>query len=555
LVFNDEVEAVGMNKGQSIVKSNHIETEVVQDLVLRLAQVEAAFEAVINSEVDAVLDPDSKTPILLKEAVDELRKTEQKLRAQNEILKTTQDHLLKERQRYHDLFEFAPDGYLVTDATGIILEANQAASGLLASRQEELAGKSLISYIVSEDHQTFEAMLSQVIKSEKVCGWESIIQLKEGLSIPIVLIVASKQESWGSPLVLRWQLHDISERKRAAESLIASQQKLHSIISNAPLLLWAVDLNKVITYLDGKALFTLGVKSQDFLGRHISEFLIDCPQILEHIDLTLSGEEQVGTLNIGEVVFETRYSLLRDLRGEVSGVIGVAFDISTQKQLEIDLAEMSRSLVQAREEDRLGLSRELHDGPVQDMYGVMFHLKAFTDGLPSSVNRGPVEIIHTSLQQVIDKLRTICGELHPPTLVPFGLEKAIRSHAAAFMEANPGIELELDLMADGKQIPEIDRLALFRIYHEAMTNIARHANAGKTRVRLELSDEMVSLTIQDDGDGFTLPDKWIEFARSNRMGIIDMLERAEALGGELKITTAPGKGTELKMIFPRVHFS
>lgn len=483
--------------------------------------------------------------------LDELRSTEKKLRVQNEILKDAQDQLLQERQRYQDLFEFAPDGYLVTDTHGVILEANQAAAGLFDARQDFLTGKPLVAFISPDERRTFQTMLGQVKNNEKVRGWESTIQLPSGMTIPIVLIVASQRDLWGRPLALRWQLHDISERKRAADSLRASQQKLHTIVTSAPILLWAVDRDKTITYFEGKSLSTMGLNGQDFIGRSISEFFGDSPHLFRHIDSALAGEEVVGTLTAGDSILETRYSPLRDSRGAVAGVIGVSIDITAQKQLEADLAELDSRLVQSRENDRLHLSREIHDGPVQDMYGILFHLKAFTDSLPAGINRAPVRIMQASLQQVVDTLRTICRELRPPTLAPFGLEKAIQSHAASFQEANPELALELDLTPDGQELPELLRLTLFRIYQQALTNVVRHANARNVLVHLDFTDEQVTLAIQDDGDGFVLPQKWVEFARSSRLGLIGAIERAEALGGQLLIESALGKGTILRTIIPR----
>jgi two-component system sensor histidine kinase UhpB len=245
-------------------------------------------------------------------------------------------------------------------------------------------------------------------------------------------------------------------------------------------------------------------------------------------------------------------SLVRDANGQPQFAIAMLEDISERKLLEAELAELNHRMSQGREDDRLHLSRELHDGPVQELYGLSYHLKAFADSLPPEIDRLPVGKMQASMQQVINTLRTLCGELRPPTLTPFGLEKAIRSHATNFQESYPGMAIQLNMVSDGQEIPEPVRLALFRIYQQAMTNVVRHANARHVLVHLDLDQENITLAIQDDGDGFLLPTRWIEFARNGHLGLLGAVERAQSVGGQLKIESAPGKGTLLRASVPYI---
>lgn len=248
-------------------------------------------------------------------------------------------------------------------------------------------------------------------------------------------------------------------------------------------------------------------------------------------------------------------SLVRDAADRPLSAIGILEDDTERKQLEADLAELKRRQIEGREEERLHLSQELHDGPVQDLIGLAFHLKAFSDTLPPSVEPEPLAEVRREMQTVVRTLRTICGELRPPTLAPFGLEKAIRSHAAEFQQDYPDIEIGLDLMPDGQAMPENQRLALFRIYQQALTNIRRHANARHVLVRLVLDDESVILAIKDDGKGFAVPDRWIDLAREGHLGLLGAFERAESIGGTLSILSTPGMGTTIQVNAPRRRLS
>ena len=154
------------------------------------------------------------------------------------------------------------------------------------------------------------------------------------------------------------------------------------------------------------------------------------------------------------------------------------------------------------------------------------------------------------MQGVIQSLRTIAGELRPPALAPYGLEKAIRSHSQDFQEVHPDLKVRINLMPDGQQLSEPVRLALFRIYQTAMTNILRHAQATELDIRLSLDDRDVTLEIEDNGVGFHVPSRLIELARQGHLGLVSATERAEAVGGKLKVFSEPGQGTKLRVTVP-----
>jgi signal transduction histidine kinase len=154
------------------------------------------------------------------------------------------------------------------------------------------------------------------------------------------------------------------------------------------------------------------------------------------------------------------------------------------------------------------------------------------------------------LNQVIQTLRSITSELRPPTLAPFGLEKAIRSHAERFQEAHPELELHFDLMSDQQKLPEPMRLALFRIYQQTLTNVIRHADARRVTIRLHLGADRATLDIEDDGRGFEVPARWIDLVRQGHLGLAGAVERAEAVGGQLKVVSTPGHGTQVQVNVP-----
>ena len=207
------------------------------------------------------------------------------------------------------------------------------------------------------------------------------------------------------------------------------------------------------------------------------------------------------------------------------------------------LSARESCLAAARERDRQQLANALHDGPMQDLIGARFLLGALTPGdLTADVQ--------SSLQSVIQALRALCSDLKPPALGPFGLEKAIRAYMQGFQSRYPEIAVTLELDADNRQLPEWARLALFRVFQAAVLNVAKHAQASHIWVRLLLEEEQVRLTVADDGQGFEVPSSWLDFARSERCGLLMMQERVDALAGRMMVQSTPGSGTRVMVQVP-----
>ncbi|MEJ2706955.1 MAG: PAS domain S-box protein [Anaerolineales bacterium] len=245
-------------------------------------------------------------------------------------------------------------------------------------------------------------------------------------------------------------------------------------------------------------------------------------------------------------------SLFRGKDDEPAYAIGMVENITEQKQMRTELAELQRLLMESGENERLYLAQELHDGPLQDLQVINFQLSTLEmDSHLEDGDQDTLEQTKESLHEVSTALRAICGELRPPALVPFGLEKAIRSYLDQIHERIPDLQIEADLMQDEQSLPERVRLALFRIFQHTVLNVTNHAEAEHMWVKFALDDEQIELEIRDDGCGFQVPDRWIELVRQGHFGLVGALERAEAIGGKMQINSKPGTGTRIRVTVPR----
>lgn len=183
----------------------------------------------LGEEPTAGLVPEGVAPEVYQElltALEELQVAEEELRVQNEALADARDALEAERERYQRLFEFAPDGYLVTDADGTIREANRAAAQLLNVSPEFLVGKPLVTFIPEDERRRFRSRLLHLAEAGGRHEWEARLQPRRGEPFDAILTVEAGRDHDGPVVSVRWLLRDATERKRAeAERLwLASEQ-------------------------------------------------------------------------------------------------------------------------------------------------------------------------------------------------------------------------------------------------------------------------------------------------------------------------------------------
>ncbi|QKQ72437.1 PAS domain S-box protein [Nostoc sp. TCL240-02] len=329
----------------------------------------------------------------LQLALEELQVVQEELREQNEELSVARELVELERQRYQDLFEFAPDGYLVTDVAGMIQEANRAAATMLAVRQKYLRNKPLILFIAHQDHQAFNAQLNN---SQQLQEWEICLKPRGGKAFPARMRVAAMYDSEGDLVGWRWLLCDISERQQAKEALRQAYEKLEQrvvertaelVMSNVLLqqeisdrqraefalrqsenlyrqlvesqidILIRIDLQGQITFANMAACQTFGWKQDEFHGQSFWQFFHpdDLPQVMENI--TALGSSSQPLINSERLIFTVKgirwfqwnAIAIHNDKGEVVEIQGVGRDI-TEQQAALHQRQLAEAALHQSEE-------------------------------------------------------------------------------------------------------------------------------------------------------------------------------------------------------------
>lgn len=205
------------------------------------------------------------------------------------------------------------------------------------------------------------------------------------------------------------------------------------------------------------------------------------------------------------------------------------------------LHERSREL--STIEERKRLARELHDSVTQTLFSIGLTAEAAAELVEADPARAREQLGHLQelTRTAMGEMRSLIFELRPAELETDGLAAALRKHVDVLRRLHEQ-EIELRVEGDRRLPPEVER-GLLRIAQEALGNAVRHSGAGRVTLTLAARDSLVSLRVEDDGDGF---DPEQAATRSRRLGLTSMRERAEALGGTLAIDSEPGRGTAIE---------
>jgi len=220
---------------------------------------------------------------------------------------------------------------------------------------------------------------------------------------------------------------------------------------------------------------------------------------------------------------------------------GVALNISELRVADAKLKALAQRVVESQEEERARLSRDLHDGISQWLVSIKLQIEAGIIRLGSSPAQGVFEHAAEQLNNVLGEVRRISHNLRPALLDDLGLAAAL-SHLAEEFRLSSKVPIAFSAEGSTEDLPEVANTVLFRIAQEALTNIERHAGASRIEISLTGADRAVTLRISDDGHGFDAESIAVHPKRG--IGLRNMMERMEAIGGQFSISSSPA-GTVL----------
>jgi signal transduction histidine kinase len=227
-------------------------------------------------------------------------------------------------------------------------------------------------------------------------------------------------------------------------------------------------------------------------------------------------------------------------------ILALALSAATADRRRSAQAELSQRLLAAREDERRRISRRLHDDVGQLLTALRLNLQRITP------REGDVPIVADSFALVDDSLarvRALSVDLRPPVLDDLGLDAAVHWFAKRAGE-RAGFDVTVESSLGAARLPDAVETAAFRIVQQALTNIARHADATRVRVELARGPRDVVLTVADDGTGFDVAAAIANAESGESLGLLDMREMAALAGGALAFSSVPGGGCTVRARFP-----
>ncbi len=427
---------------------------------------------------------------------------------------------------------------------------------LLGYAPEEIVAQPLSNLIAPSSYeriqQSTEQPLAAEVVDDRACVFEVEYIRKDGSTVWVESSTRPMRDEAGVFQGLIGVTRDITERKRVEEARRESETRFRELFEKAPLCIFEMDLTRtppVILHANRRTEEVYGWSSEECSSLSLDRVFppASLPELARMVDVLRAGDHL--TL---ESTHRRRNGATFPVRISAASAAGLGLDRIIVVVEDITIEKERRSEEEAILEERRRIAREIHDGLAQDLASLHVRVALWHDMVDNDPAQMHAELdaLESLLRANIRDVRRSIFALRPIALDEMGFCLAIHRFAREFGEQH---QLHVNLHVLGTQDrlrPQLE-LVLFRIIQEALNNVGKHAQANEVWIELDLewSANRTRLTIQDDGVGFDL-DMLERAAMRGHVGLTQMRERVERLGGELDVESQAGKGTAIRVILP-----
>lgn len=441
-----------------------------------------------------------------------------------------------------------------------------------------------------------DLVLMDIALKGSIDGIEAAHKIRERYRVPVIFLTANTNSQTVSRaneaapygyLVKPWRPKELDATIRVAlhqhrllEEMFAGQAWLTTLMASISDGIIATDADAVVRFLNPAGAQLLGFSASESLGEPIEHILrlstlsgqaIEFCQLRKAVAMkAVMPEERFQLRTKSGIVTPIEDAAAPIVQGgRVVGAVSVFRDITTvlskereqqartdrlEEEVQVttealgetraELRALSAHLMQAQEQERQRLARDLHDDFGQRTALLDMYLDRLSALLPVKGQTAPlIEKIRTQMTELSQGLREMSHNLHPAVLSDLGLVPGLQNLVSDFQRG--GMQIRLEVKGFSDQLPMDVSTAFYRIAQEALRNAARHAPDSHVHLVLSEKSQNVQLSIEDSGPGFDLKGR----AKSG-MGLLSMQERARIAGGNLLLRTAPGRGTRILVRVP-----
>jgi len=469
--------------------------------------------------------------------------------------KRAQQVLRESEERLRHLISSSNDWVWEVDSKGTYTYAGPQCSDILGYEPAEIIGKTPFDLMPPEEALRVAAIFNPIAAERKAFRALRNVNLhKDGHVVVLETNGVPILDSDGSLRGYRGIDHDITERDRAEHALRESEERFRLVANTAPVMIWTSGTDQQCDYFNRPWLDFTGKALEAELGDgwlkgvHPDDSEVCIQTYTKAFDLRKSFEMQYRLRR-----HDGQYRWLLDLGvprfnadGSFAGYIGSCIDITERKQVEEALTSIGRRLIEAHEEERTRIGRELHDDINQRLAFMSVELDQWLKGHHSNA---PVrELIRHTQERITELARdvqSLSHRLHSSKLEYLGLARAASSFCRE-LSVQSKVEIAFTHDSVPLTLPKEISLCVFRVLQEALQNAVKYSGVADFSVDLRGSSDSIELIVRDTGRGF---DPAEAFNRQG-LGLISMRERLQMVHGELSIRSTPGSGTTVRARVP-----
>lgn len=472
---------------------------------------------------------------------------------------------------YRDIFEFAVEGIFRVTIEGQFIEVNPALAAIFGYG-DPVAFMSSVDNLYEQlyvDPARRKEFLRHMLHEGYVSGFEAEMYAAGQTTVWVGIFARTVRAASGAPLYFEGSLIDITERKKTENALRWSEERFRRLAETTRVVPFEYEPDaQVFKYVGPQAEALFGPEFRRGLTfarwcelvhpDDMQEATRFAQEPTEKNSSESHTEFRLISMGEGTDVWVKQIFQHAETQGKGTNVRGFLFEITEGKLAEMErersraqLRELAAQAHLVREEERISVAREIHDELGQALTLLKMELAWLTGRLSNLGNEELVkplaekigsmeQLIHWTLQSV----RRILSSLRPPLLDEAGIKEAIQFHLENFAK-RAAIRHQYNANSI-TPLPVNTATAIFRIFQEILTNVARHANATRLTVKLHETGGFVILSVQDNGCGITQQ----KLSHSRGFGLLGMQERAWAIGGELEIQGSPRSGTRVVLKVP-----
>jgi len=495
-------------------------------------------------------------------------------KASNELIqrKSAERALRKSEERYRSLYHHTPAMLHSIDTKGKLVSVSDYWVDVMGYTREEVIGHPLTDFFTDASRRyAEETVFPQFFKSGFCQDVPYQFRKKNGDVIDVLLSAIADRDEQGRITRTLAVSIDVTERNRAEEALRQAKEALgryskdlelqvrkrtgeiSSLLQYTPAVVYMKDRQGLFTLVNSRFEELFGVDNDSTRSKTDVEILpVEvADQFRRHDEQVLEErrprqvEEEIPQDDGLHTYLSVKFPIY-DETGAVSGMCSICTDVTAVKKAQIQLKWLSGSILSRQEQERAAIARELHDelGQVltalrMDAVWLRDHLKK-TDSAGADRAMTMCRLIDTTIEEV----RGIALRLRPGVLDTLGLVDALEWYTTDFERRT-----EISCIFEHDAVPPVtDTLATaaYRIAQEALTNVARHADATGVNVDLVVTDGHVVLSVSDDGKGFDIE----VLSEKEALGVAGMRERAGLVGGHVTVWSRPGEGTRVEFRVP-----